>query len=303
MGREVKRVPLDFSWPLDKVWDGYLNPHYGRSSKCDACDGTGYGPVAKMLYDQWYGNAPFIPQTTGSAPYTPDHPAVRAFAARQIKCDSWYYGSGEAAIAREAERLCRLWNAQWCHHLDADDVAALLAADRLWDFTRVVRSDKDITAPKHPNGWLMESNGYVPTPQEVNDWGIVGFGHDSCNAWACVKAKAKRMGHDTECLACHSDGRLWPSPEAKHAYESWEPTEPPVGKGWQFWETVTEGSPQSPVFATPIGLENWLVEDQGYSREGARAFVESGWVPSMVITGDGKFLVGVESAVVTEDES
>lgn len=29
MGREVRRVPLDFDWPLNKVWEGYLNPHGG----------------------------------------------------------------------------------------------------------------------------------------------------------------------------------------------------------------------------------------------------------------------------------
>lgn len=24
MGREIKRVPLDFAWPLDEIWSGYL---------------------------------------------------------------------------------------------------------------------------------------------------------------------------------------------------------------------------------------------------------------------------------------
>jgi hypothetical protein len=27
MGREIKRVPIDFSWPLQKPWEGYENPH------------------------------------------------------------------------------------------------------------------------------------------------------------------------------------------------------------------------------------------------------------------------------------
>jgi len=31
MGRDVKRVPMDFDWPLHKVWRGYLNP------RCEAC--------------------------------------------------------------------------------------------------------------------------------------------------------------------------------------------------------------------------------------------------------------------------
>ena len=28
MGREVKRVALDFDWPVKKAWPGYINPHY-----------------------------------------------------------------------------------------------------------------------------------------------------------------------------------------------------------------------------------------------------------------------------------
>lgn len=36
MGREIKRVPLDFAWPLDEVWDGFLNPLYkGRKCECE----------------------------------------------------------------------------------------------------------------------------------------------------------------------------------------------------------------------------------------------------------------------------
>jgi hypothetical protein len=38
MSRNLKRVPLDFSWPLNKNWEGYLNPHY---RKCPACE-AGY---------------------------------------------------------------------------------------------------------------------------------------------------------------------------------------------------------------------------------------------------------------------
>jgi hypothetical protein len=41
MGRELKRVPLDFKWPEDKVWEGYLNPHYAKSHNCAVCAGSG----------------------------------------------------------------------------------------------------------------------------------------------------------------------------------------------------------------------------------------------------------------------
>lgn len=38
MGRQLRRVPKDFSWPRGKVWEGYRNPHY---IKCSSCDGRG----------------------------------------------------------------------------------------------------------------------------------------------------------------------------------------------------------------------------------------------------------------------
>jgi hypothetical protein len=34
----------------------------------------------------------------------------------------------------------------------------------------------------------------------------------------------------------------------------------PEGDGWQMWETVSEGSPISPVFATPEELARWLAD-------------------------------------------
>jgi len=34
MGRELKRVPLDFSWPLKTVWKGYKNPYFKQCPDC-----------------------------------------------------------------------------------------------------------------------------------------------------------------------------------------------------------------------------------------------------------------------------
>lgn len=41
MSHEVKRVPLDFGWPLNKVWEGYLMPDRLKERPCpagEACD-------------------------------------------------------------------------------------------------------------------------------------------------------------------------------------------------------------------------------------------------------------------------
>src|SRR5690606_114544 len=83
--------------------------------------------------------------------------------------------------------------------------------------------------------------------------------------------------------------------------EAWEPTEPPEGEGWQLWETVSEGSPISPVFETPEGLARWMVSGASKwmmpaSYEGALKFVKAGWAPSAVAVGgdvvDGATWVG-----------
>jgi hypothetical protein len=38
--------------------------------------------------------------------------------------------------------------------------------------------------------------------------------------------------------------------------------EVPIGEGYQLWETTSEGSPISPVFATPEELAKWLFENK-----------------------------------------
>ena len=37
MGREVKRVALDFDWPLNEVWEGFLTPDKFSETPCEAC--------------------------------------------------------------------------------------------------------------------------------------------------------------------------------------------------------------------------------------------------------------------------
>ncbi|MBR8638559.1 hypothetical protein KEF29_02915 [Streptomyces tuirus] len=134
MGREIRRVPLDFDWPLNKVWEGFLSPDRFDEEPCPDCK-NGYSPRAENLYDLWYGNLPFDPASTGSTPWRHDSPAVRAFAERNLSNAPGYYGRCEAALAREAQRLANLFNEGWCHHLAQEDVDALVAGGRLYDFT------------------------------------------------------------------------------------------------------------------------------------------------------------------------
>lgn len=117
-----------------------------------------------------------------------------------------------------------------------------------------------------------------------------------------VGAACERRGIASTCERCDGHGETWPSPEAKAAHEAWESTEPPAGDGYQMWETVSEGSPISPVFATAAELAAYLVQhpkgaDRETSFETWMKFIEGpGWAPSMIMAG-GKLMSGVEGVV------
>ena len=284
MGRELKRVPLDFDWPENKVWSGFVNPHYAKSHNCTECGGSGSSPEARRLADQWYGNAQFNPADRGSTPFLPTHKSIRKLAERNVGNHPSYYGSGENAIQREAIRLADYFNGAWMHHLNADDVAALIEAGRLMDLTHTF-TPEDRWKPKEP--------AYMPTAEEVNAWSLSGLGHDSSNQWIVVGAECKRMGVDTVCPHCKGEGTLWDSPEDEQAAENWTRTQPPIGDGYQIWQTVSEGSPISPVFATPEELARHMAgrkwgADNGSSYETWMRFVNGhGWSPSMVVNSAG----------------
>ena len=54
MGREIKRVALDFDYPINKmIWKGYHNPYHPL--ECGVCSGSGMSPEAKRVCDDWYG--------------------------------------------------------------------------------------------------------------------------------------------------------------------------------------------------------------------------------------------------------
>lgn len=273
MGREIKRVPLDFDWPLHETWHGFINPFYEYQVDCEHCNSSGYTPEAYRLDRQWYGYIDFDPSMTGSTPLRVDTPAVRAFAERNVRLGDGFYGRGESAIIREAKRLIEMWNQQWSHHLDQDDVDALFAKGRLWRF--------------------QERGVEHPTAAQVNE-SLVS--HDSLNAHICIQAKCERLGYAMTCPYCGGHGYTWPSKYQQMLCDTWQETEPPAGDGWQLWENVSDGSPISPVLPTQEAFIDYLVSE-GFSRENAEAFCELSYVPSMVIV-DGNITVGIDSAAL-----
>jgi len=97
---------------------------------------------------------------------------------------------------------------------------------------------------------------------------------------ACIKLKHRRFlkGFFAEWPSLSYNRPFWPERKATH---------------FQMYETVTEGTPVSPVFATRGEIADWLVE-QGHSRHASDEFAEEGWAPSMIFTG-GHIYMGVDT--------
>lgn len=290
MSREVKRVPVDFDWPLDEVWSGYVHTEEENErwaeDDCPDCT-SGYSPRAQHLYELWYGRAPFRPEDNGSTPLTPETPAVRAFAERNVTRDAnsrrfytrGYFGENltvEEAIQREARRLADLFNSQLSHHLNEDDVEALRAVDRLpRELTH--RFDRDVEPRER---WQRIEPAPEITAAQLNEQMIVGglFGA-TVGVYDLVEARCTREGVESACQTCGGHGSLERYPGQRAEAEAWERTEPPTGDGWQLWESVSEGSPISPVFATAEELAQWLATPGNRDHmplSAARKFVEIG---------------------------
>jgi hypothetical protein len=245
MGREVRRVPLDFDWPLNKVWQGFLVPDSLSELPCPA---------------------------------------------RSACCD----GATSA----------RAW---------VDELAGLL-----------LMLDEDLAAQRQGRGmhpYFRSLPGGYPRPSaDIRELGtgLAGresglLGHDAVDRWRATDALIRAAGLDPKiwglCPACNGHASVEAYPGQRADREKWERSEPPEGDGWQLWETVSEGSPISPVFADAEGLAQWLTTPDacwGAMRrpmtiEQARGFVRVGWAPSMIGTAggihDGATFIGTEDAL------
>ena len=90
---------------------------------------------------------------------------------------------------------------------------------------------------------------------------------------------------NTSCIYCWEYIGNPPDEKYYHPPFSSEPTH------YQIYQTVSEGSPVSPIFETEEDLIEWLIEE-GYSQEAATKFVEYKWAPSMV-SKDGEIKMDI----------
>lgn len=231
MGRDLKRVPLDFKWPLNKIWAGYLNPFREQAIKC--CK-QGYSKEGQFLHDSFYS----VYQEELWAVWV-GHNILSIRPRERLKQMGW-----DDRICDNID-MARKFGFKtltaWGDKLEADDVVALVEDGRLYDFTHTWTRE---------TGWKPKDPPYMPTPDEVNAWSGQSRGHDAINCGTLIEHRCKKVGVNHLCEKCEGTSLRWPSPEVKKQYDTWTQAEPPKGDGYQLWESTSEGSPITPVFKT-----------------------------------------------------
>lgn len=215
MGRELRRVPMDFDHPIGEVWPGYLSPDYR--------------PCPDVHCERGY---------TKAEPYV--------------------------------EGLAYL--------IDLMGEAATTGAVHPW-----------------LTGIPVCYGEYAPSPDIIDwiktiapDWEHQTLGGGQSKIARALLQMGGRDLDDWECPTCKGHGI---HPDDIAASEAWEPTEHPTGEGFQMWETTSEGSPKTPVFASLKELAEYCAAncttfaDFTASAEGWEQMLGDGFVSTVIAPG------------------
>jgi len=225
MSRNIKRVPLDFDWPLGVNWPGFVSPS----------DGTGACPLCIK-----------------------DHPG---------------YSTEATAIVRVARVIPERIENQ---------------GESTRKFLRALAS---ATERRKPEAEQREVGEHPYNECIFLDTSAIGL--------HLVRLVEDALGVSLLCPDCKGEGFVVVDQAQADAAERWKPEEPPVGEGWQVWESVGTGAPITPVYPTAEALVEALMEgavgwDGPVSRKAAEEFVRAGWAPSGAMI-DGVMYDGVAS--------
>lgn len=253
MSREIRRVPLDFDFPLGQTWSGYLTDAFDFPP-CPDCTYEALPTLMDRLF----------PSPRHGSGYTPE-----AYAVSQTFYPHMIGGP-------MAERLA------WHNKLGQAEVDNLVEHKRL-DVWRDGR-------------WHQE-------PRTAADVNAERHAHDSINRSILVEFRCQQLGITLKCPTCDGAGDV-ATAEQRQAAEEWEGEGPPTGDGYQLWQTVSEGGPVSPVFATPQELADWI-RTEGSDLDGRHTdrdalirwiAAEGSSVGSFVMTPERGLVSGVEMA-------
>lgn len=128
-----------------------------------------------------------------------------------------------------------------------------------WEYDFIVADDKRLRQQ-----FFGCDKSEVPPYEELKEWLLrngLFHRHDAIFVSMMTDEYCRRNGYESTCPHCGGSGLVWQTDEVKRLHEAWEPIEPPTGEGYQLWETTSEGSPKSPVFATFDALCEWCADN------------------------------------------
>lgn len=230
MGRELKRVPLDFDWPLNKNWRGYLNPHWKPCPK-EGTECFGGETAAGKWLDALTRLIAMLGSQAKEAPYA-EQMKERGILYPHPYLEEWQQAPRQeipSAVSKELREI--------------DDHPTKMR--RLHAYLQ-----------KNPPQLLPLTNELLQLVEGLagQEISTMGGGGDS---WAIAK-KLRKVAKVPKswgtCPVCEGHGI---DPAARPNYEAWEREDPPEGDGFQLWQTTSEGSPVSPVFGTLEALCEW----------------------------------------------
>lgn len=246
MSRTIKRVPLNFTWPMDKTWEGYEEPESLHGHPCRSCNASG-----QTHFGWWLQNFSYV--------------------MGMLADDVGYQEQG---------KRIHPWLVEFPRHHGH------------WEYP--VQDDPH----SGPGRFVIDR----PSPDAREFFakltGKDPGGHSRDHHYAVMLKLLEITGMDASCPDCAGKGSTEKYPGQRAEAEAWEPSEPPQGEGWQLWETVSSGSPISPVFATADDLAGWMSDpDRGSDwvpTATAAAFIAAGWAPSGISTPETGMVSGVE---------
>lgn len=265
MSREIRRVPLDFDWPLKTVWGGYLTPEQFHQDACPDCCRRDYRG-----------------QPTGGTGCTAAADWVRAalvlvgMMADDVRAQSFEGSDRQFTPYGDDRSRIHPW-------------LAALQRDCVYNHRR-------------PSQDILDLYRGVVGRDEI---GSLGADSDrfARRAMKALKAAAGLPDSWGICTTCQGEGSVEKYPGQRAECEAWfeEDHSPPTGEGWQVWETTSEGSPISPVFADREELIGFLMSDRYYgfgtsptplTREQAEAFVGAGSSIGSMVIACGRMIPG-----------
>lgn len=282
MGREVKRVALDFEWPIDKLWRGYVLPDKLRGKRCPDCEQgqthlgwwlDGFAHLIAMLaadvHDRRNGRDM--------------HPWLAEF--------SRAHGHFEYLIDGTWTHTFEVDHGQSVRRLPSRHVVDRPGDEALEFFHGIIAKDFELKRTKgDPTGeypydeWYAEDK--VPSVESV----AAGMGHSSSGngvgnlRHAIFAVLEDASGKSFVCPTCSGEGVLEEYEGQNAERDAWYEApneEPPSGEGWQLWTTTNEGAPLTPVFESAEALARHCA-DKGVSWFGYQTATYDQWLRSFV---------------------